>query len=85
MTGKKHDDDRINKMVTELMAVPKGDATQGDVIIAFCKATALLARMIGEMRGGDDAAEDTLTDMLNLIERYFDTQTVIITEDYGVN
>lgn len=85
MTDEVNNQKLINQMVTELMAVPKGDATQGDVIIAFCKATALLARMIGEMRGGDDAAEDTLTDMLNLIERYFDTQTVIITEDYGVN
>lgn len=83
MTDKeKTDHDLINKMVTELMAVPKGDATQGDVIIAFCKATALVARMIGEMRGGDDEAEDTLEDMIELIESYFDTQTVIITEEY---
>ena len=80
MTDEVNNNDLINQMVTELMAVPKGDASQGDVIIAFCKATALLARMVGEMRGGD--GEDVLEDMLELIEGYFDTQTVIITEEY---
>ena len=80
MTDEVNNRDLINQMVTELMAVPKGDASQGDVIIAFCKATALLARMVGEMRGGD--GEDVLEDMLELIEGYFDTQTVIITEEY---
>ena len=70
----------INQMVTELMAVPKGDATQGDVIIAFAKAVALLARMVGEMRGGQ--GDETLDDILDLIEHYYDTQTVIITEEY---
>ena len=83
MTDEVNNQKLINQMVTELMAVPKGDATQGDVIIAFCKATALLARMVGEMRGGD--GEDVLEDMLDLIEGYFDTQTVIITEEYDVN
>lgn len=80
MTDEVNNHDLINQMVTELMAVPKGEASQGDVIIAFCKATALLARMVGEMRGGD--GEDVLEDMLELIEGYFDTQTVIITEEY---
>jgi len=80
MTDEVNDQKLINQMVTELMAVPKGDASQGDVIIAFCKATALLARMIGEMRGGD--GEDVLEDMLELIKGYFETQTVIITEEY---
>lgn len=83
MTDKKHDDDRINQMVTELMAVPKGDATHGDVIIAFSKAVALLARMIGEMQKDD--SDEVLDDILDLIEHYYDTQTVTITEDYGVN
>lgn len=83
MTDEEDNQKLINQMVTELMAVPKGDATQGDVIIAFAKAVALLARMVGEMRGGD--GEDVLEDMLELIEGYFETQTVIITEDYGVN
>ena len=80
MTDEVNNNDLINQMVTELMAVPKGDASQGDVIIAFCKAAALLARMVGEMRGGD--GEDVLDDMLELIEGYFETQTVIITEEY---
>lgn len=80
MTDKVNDQKLINQMVTELMAVPKGDATQGDVIIAFCKATALVARMIGEMRDGE--GDEVLDDMLDLIESYYDTQTVIITEDY---
>ena len=80
MTDEVNNNDLINQMVTELMAVPKGDASQGDVIIAFCKATALLARMVGDMPGGD--GEDVLEDMLELIEGYFDTQTVIITEEY---
>lgn len=83
MTGKKHDDDRINKMVTELMAVPNGDATQGEVIIAFAKAVALLARMIGEMQKDD--SDEVLDNIIDLIEGYYDTQTVLITEDHGVN
>lgn len=80
MTDEVNNHDLINQMVTELMAVPKGEASQGDVIIAFCKATALLARMVGEMRGED--GEEVLDDMIDLIEGYFDTQTVIITEEY---
>lgn len=80
MTDDVNNDKLINKMVTELMAVPKGDASQGEVIIAFCKATALLARMVGEFRGED--GEAVLDDMIDLIENYFETQTVIITEDY---
>lgn len=80
MTDEVNNQKLINQMVTELMAVPKGDATQGDVIIAFCKATALVARMIGEMRGCE--GDEVLDDMLDLIESYYDTQTVIITEEY---
>lgn len=83
MNDEVNDHDLINQMVTELMAVPKGDASQGDVIIAFAKATALLARMVGEMRGDD--GEDVLEDMLELIEGYFETQTVVVVEDYGAN
>lgn len=79
MTDEVNNQKLINQMVTDLMAVPKGDATQGEVIIAFCKAVALVARMIGDMRG-DDA--EVLGDMLDLIESYYDTQTVIITEEY---
>jgi hypothetical protein len=80
MTDEVNNQKLINQMVTELMAVPKGEASQGDVIIAFCKATALLARMVGEMRGED--GEEVLDDMIGLIEGYFDTQTVIVTEEY---
>lgn len=80
MTDEVDNQKLINQMVTELMAVPKGDATQGDVIIAFAKAVALLARMVGEMRGGQ--GDETLDDILDLIEHYYDTQTVIITEEY---
>ena len=83
MNDEVNDHDLINQMVTELMAVPKGDASQGDVIIAFAKATALLARMVGEMRGDD--GEDVLEDMLELIEGYFETQTVVVVEHYGAN
>lgn len=79
MTDKVNNQKLINQMVTDLMAVPKGDATQGEVIIAFCKAVALVARMIGDMRGD---ADEVLDDMLDLIESYYDTQTVIITEEY---
>lgn len=79
MTDDVNNQKLINQMVTELMAVPKGDATQGEVIIAFCKAAALVARMIGEMRGDDD---EVLDDMIDLIESYYDTQTVVITEEY---
>jgi hypothetical protein len=35
--------DRVHQMVTQLMAVPPNDATQGEVIIAFGKAVALMA------------------------------------------
>lgn len=80
MTDEMNNQKLINQMVTELMAVPKGDATQGDVIIAFAKAAALLARMIGDMRGGE--GDEVLEDMIDLIESYYDTQTVIITEEY---
>lgn len=80
MTDKVNNHKLINQMVTELMAVPKGDASQGDVIIAFAKAAALLARMVGEMRGDD--GEEVLDDMIELIESYFDTQTVVITGEY---
>lgn len=80
MTDEVNNQKLINQMVTELMAVPKGNATEGDVIIAFAKAVALTARMIGEMRGGK--GDEVLDDMLDLIESYYDTQTVIITEEY---
>lgn len=80
MTDEVNNQKLINQMVTDLMAVPKGDATQGEVIIAFCKAVALVARMIGDMRG--DADDEVLGDMLDLIESYYNTQTVIITEEY---
>lgn len=79
MTDEVNNQKLINQMVTELMAVPKGDATQGEVIIAFCKTTALVARMIGDMRGDGD---EVLDDMIDLIESYYDTQTVITTEEY---
>ena len=80
MTDEVNNQKLINQMVTELMAVPKGDATQGDVIIAFCKAIAIVAHMIGDMRGGE--GDEVLEDMIDLIESYYDTQTVIITEEY---
>jgi hypothetical protein len=81
MTDEVNNQKLINQMVTELMAVPKGEASQGDVIIAFCKAVALLAHMIGEMRGGE-GGEEVLEDMFDLIEGYFESQTVIVTEEY---
>lgn len=79
MTDEVNNQKLVNQMVTELMAVPKGDATQGEVIIAFCKTVALVARMIGDMRGDGD---EVLDDMIDLIESYYDTQTVITTEEY---
>lgn len=80
MTDEVNNNKLINQMVTELMAVPSAEATQGEVIIAFSKAVALLAHMVGGFRGED--GNEVLDDMINLIENYFDTQTVVVTEDY---
>lgn len=78
----KIDQERISKLVQELLAVPKGDHTEGEVIIAFSKAVALVANLIGQVPGGHYEPEEVLKDMLELIEDYFDTQQIVSVEEY---
>lgn len=74
------DMNRVHQMVTQLMAVPPKDATQGEVILAFGKAVALMAYMIGHNSGGKYHPDEVLDDVLNYIEESYDNQTVVISE-----
>lgn len=78
----KIDQERITNLVQELLAVPKGDHTEGEVIIAFSKAVALVAHLIGQVPGGQYDADEVLKDMLELIEDYFDAQQVVVVEEH---
>lgn len=72
--------DRVHQMVTQLMAVPPSEATQGEVILAFGKAVALMAYMIGHHSKGEYPADEVLDDIINYIEESYDNQTVIVGE-----
>jgi CRISPR/Cas system CSM-associated protein Csm2 small subunit len=72
--------DRVHQMVTQLMAVPPNDATQGEVIIAFGKAVALMAYMIGHHSKGEYPADEVLDDVIDCIQHSYDNQTVIVSE-----
>ncbi len=74
------DMNRVHKMVTQLMAVPPKDATQGEVILAFGKAVALMAYMIGHYSSGNYHSDDVLEDIINYIEESYSNQTVVIGE-----
>lgn len=72
--------DRVHQMVTQLMAVPPTEATQGEVIIAFGKAVAFMAYMIGHHSKGEYPADEVLDDVLDCIEESYDNQTVVVAE-----
>jgi hypothetical protein len=72
--------DRVHQMVTQLMAVPTGEATAGEVMLAFGKAVALMSYMIGHNSDGDYDPDEVLEDMITYIEESYDTQTVVVGE-----
>ena len=72
--------DRVHQMVTQLMAVPPTEATQGEVIIAFGKAVALMAYMIGHHSKGEYPADEVLDDVIDCIQHSYDNQTVVVAD-----
>ena len=76
------DQEAINNMVIQLLAVPNGKSSEGEVIIAFAKAVAVVARMIGDRPGGHYDADEVLEDMFELIEDYFDQQDIVTVEEF---
>jgi hypothetical protein len=72
--------DRVHQMVTQLMAVPTSEATEGEVILAFGKAVALMAYMIGHNSDGDYDPDEVLEDIITYIEESYDTQMVVVAE-----
>jgi len=72
--------DRVHQMVTQLMAVPPTEATEGEVMLAFGKAVALMAYMIGHHSKGEYPADEVLEDIITYIEESYDNQTVVIAE-----
>ena len=72
--------DRVHQMVTQLMAVPTSEATAGEVMLAFGKAVALMAYMIGHNSDGEYPADEVLEDMITYIEESYDIQTVVVGE-----
>jgi hypothetical protein len=80
MTNDNLNMDRVHQMVTQLMAVPSGEATQGEVMLAFGKAVALMAYMIGHHSEGRYHPDEVLDDIINYIEESYDNQTVVIGE-----
>ena len=67
--------DGVMELVQKLMDAPNtGKYTEGEVLCAFAKATTIVIAMVGTAQGDP---EDTLNDVIKLIEANFD---VMVTE-----
>ena len=80
MTNDNVDMNRVHQMVTQLLAVPTGEASTGEVILAFGKAVALMAYMIGHNSEGEYDPDEVLDDVINCIEESYDNQTIVVGE-----
>ena len=79
MSEDENNQEHIEQMMLALMAVPMPKASCGEVIIAYCRATATIARMVDET---DSDGDSVLEDMVDLIREHYDTDMDITIEEY---
>lgn len=74
-----NNDALIDQMLTSLMEVPLSNATCEEVMIAFCKATAIIARIVEDTEDNSYILEEVL-DLIR--DQYENIDMDITVEDH---